>query len=637
MIRKKIILLIYAAFITFFVSTKVSAATTERIAGNDRYDTAIEISQKGWDKGSKYVVLVNGENFPDALCATPLAKKYDAPILLNPGSKLDSRVEKELKRLGTKEIYIIGGIGVVPDTVKDDIEKIGIKTTRLAGQNRYETSVKVAEQINFNGEIAITSGENFQDAVSIAPIAAKRSMPVLLSTEYVLPDCVKNYMSSRTMSKVYLIGQPMNFFSDIPNSERVFLSDGYSDNVEVLKRFEKDIDFSKIYIANGDIFADSLAGSALAAKNSSAILLVGNSMDKLFASELTLLKLQNLSNINILGGTDVVSDDLFKTILYPDPISIKEIKTNLSLSTAEDKNNIYYSSPSISLSKYNKAGTEKQKLSDKTANSLFVDETWVYFVYNNTFYKVKKDGTSETKIKELSQISNGSTDIIAVKNNKIYYNVAYGDKSNLTYRIGQVSLDDGSDKVLDEDSSYSSKNFVFANNSMYYLQDTSHTYYNRIVKIDLNTLSKTTQLDVSNYINDFVIQNNTIYYVVVDNTIKKLSIKKLDGNDTKYVDDLMSTDNTILGRYLFTVSDGWIYYSSYTGGINKVKVDGNSKTHVADTGINEYIFVKDGYIYFNTITINPDGGTREAYKMKLDGSGKEKIDNSIITELSFSD
>ncbi|MGV8984294.1 cell wall-binding repeat-containing protein [Clostridium sp.] len=44
---------------------------------------------------SKSVVLATGQDFPDALCAAPLAKKLGAPILLNVKSKLLSEVEQE--------------------------------------------------------------------------------------------------------------------------------------------------------------------------------------------------------------------------------------------------------------------------------------------------------------------------------------------------------------------------------------------------------------------------------------------------------------------------------------------------------------------------------------------------------------
>jgi len=52
-------------------STTGSTIISHRISGDDRYSTA------------DTVIIASGENFPDALCAAPLSKQYNAPILLS--------------------------------------------------------------------------------------------------------------------------------------------------------------------------------------------------------------------------------------------------------------------------------------------------------------------------------------------------------------------------------------------------------------------------------------------------------------------------------------------------------------------------------------------------------------------------
>lgn len=49
-----------------------------RLGRLDRYETSAQIAAKGWGK-SDYAVIANGENFPGALSAAPLAKKHNAP------------------------------------------------------------------------------------------------------------------------------------------------------------------------------------------------------------------------------------------------------------------------------------------------------------------------------------------------------------------------------------------------------------------------------------------------------------------------------------------------------------------------------------------------------------------------------
>ena len=63
-------------------------ATKDRIAGDDRYETAMKVADKMVAKNGKleYVIVATGTDYADALSATALASKRDAPILLVDGS-----------------------------------------------------------------------------------------------------------------------------------------------------------------------------------------------------------------------------------------------------------------------------------------------------------------------------------------------------------------------------------------------------------------------------------------------------------------------------------------------------------------------------------------------------------------------
>ncbi len=67
--------------ILFSITIDVQAAT-KKISGINRYATSAQIALDGWNR-TYYAILVSGNNFPDALSAVPLTKKYfNAPILL---------------------------------------------------------------------------------------------------------------------------------------------------------------------------------------------------------------------------------------------------------------------------------------------------------------------------------------------------------------------------------------------------------------------------------------------------------------------------------------------------------------------------------------------------------------------------
>jgi putative cell wall-binding protein len=73
----------------------------------DRYETAVQISEEGWDT-SKYAIIVRGDNFADALCAGPLAKKYNCPILFSDLDLDNDSTIDELARLETENVLIVG-------------------------------------------------------------------------------------------------------------------------------------------------------------------------------------------------------------------------------------------------------------------------------------------------------------------------------------------------------------------------------------------------------------------------------------------------------------------------------------------------------------------------------------------------
>ncbi len=78
------------------------------VAGEDRIETAIELSSKYYnsddknaitDKAVNDIVLVGSTSIVDGLVASPLASEKTAPLLLTSKDKLDSSVKSEIKRV----------------------------------------------------------------------------------------------------------------------------------------------------------------------------------------------------------------------------------------------------------------------------------------------------------------------------------------------------------------------------------------------------------------------------------------------------------------------------------------------------------------------------------------------------------
>ncbi|OLN32170.1 cell wall-binding repeat-containing protein [Desulfosporosinus metallidurans] len=332
---KWLTLVIFICVLQITFNRNVNASPlTHRIAGYTQYDTSSDIAKEGWSQ-SDYAILAYGDNFPDALAAAPLAKKYNAPILLTKAQNLTPITKQTLQDLKVKSVYLVGGTAVVSLTVENQVKDLGINVTRLAGGDRYDTAIEIAKQLGDVQELSVVSGDDYADALSISPIAAQKNAPIILVPRDHLTNSIKNYLSSNNISHTYLIGTTEQINESVstqfPNVERITGSDKYLRNVAVLNRFNSNFDSTKIFLATGNGFADALAGSAYAAAQTAPILLVDYDYNQTTGDYLN-SKSSIITQINILGGDVIMPSALVQKYLYP---SSQETLQGLSYTASE--------------------------------------------------------------------------------------------------------------------------------------------------------------------------------------------------------------------------------------------------------------------------------------------------------------
>ncbi|MBP2032225.1 putative cell wall-binding protein [Clostridium algifaecis] len=351
------------------VSTGVKAASSQpsstRISGADRYETAVQVSKTGWTS-SDYVVIANGQGYADALCADPLAKAKNAPVLLTQSDSLSSSTIAEIKRLNAKHVIIVGGTGVVKSNIEDTIKsQTGADITRYGGTDRYETSTKIAAAIGTTSKVVLASGQGFADALSAAPAASIEGVPIILTQANSLPQTSANYIKANSgITKTYVIGGTASVsdsvLSQVPGGQRFGGSDRFATNKAVIEGLSSDFNFNNVYVAlgvgpNGNEFADALTGAALAGKNKNALVITSNPLSS-YTTQLLSDKLTTSSTITVLGGTANISDSILS--------QLKSAVTNTGStsggggsSTGETKN---ITSQALSSNFYTTLGKNKQ-------------------------------------------------------------------------------------------------------------------------------------------------------------------------------------------------------------------------------------------------------------------------------------
>ncbi|GAB6153112.1 cell wall-binding repeat-containing protein [Desulfosporosinus burensis] len=305
-----------AVFHPLLVQAAPTESVTERIFGNTLYDTAVEISKQGWDN-APIVVLATGRNFPDALTGTVLAPKVKGPLLLTESDRLNPVVSAELIRLGTQEVYLLGGTAALNEGIEQSLKDQGILPKRLFGWDQYGTAAAIARVADPSSKQAfLVNGERFPDALSISSYAAAKGIPILLTRSDVLPPETAEILGELGISQVTLIGGKAvikdtieDQLSKLPNPVKVAARyagyDQYETNTVVLNQLP--FDTSSVYVATGENFPDALAGAALAGKSNAPILLLpsqqlGNSTTAYLNQKRT-----SGSDFMIFGGWGVIN------------------------------------------------------------------------------------------------------------------------------------------------------------------------------------------------------------------------------------------------------------------------------------------------------------------------------------------
>ena len=284
------------------------------LAGLDRFETAIEVSKDAFeDKKATNIVLVAGNSIADGLAATPFAKQENAPVLLTGTDKVSDNTMDEIERvLANKEtgkVYLVGGESNISKKVETQLKAKGLKIERIAGEDRFETSLEIAKKMtktNSTDEIFIAGGYAQADAMSIAAVAAKGGAeetdanPILLVPTTGLTKDQTKFVKNLETTKAYVVGGETSVSADVEialekmptvSVKRISGVDRQETNAKVVKEFYAKDSFDTVYVAKSDnnSLVDALAvGVAAASETKAAPVLLAT--DSLSSSQESVLK-----------------------------------------------------------------------------------------------------------------------------------------------------------------------------------------------------------------------------------------------------------------------------------------------------------------------------------------------------------
>ena len=285
----------------------------ERVAGKNRVHTAISTSNRFFKK-SKYVIIADSGNYPDALTATVLAHVLDAPILLNNTRYLEDDVAREIVRLGASEVIIVGGHKSISENVKSQLAKYDAnKVQRIWGRDRYVTSSELAYEIErLTGKVnkaIIASGENFPDALATAPLGSKEIAPILLVTRNQMDKKVSKALKDLNIKRVYVAGGQYSVSkkleAQLPQVIRRFSGQDRYETAILVASYTYP-ESKEVFVASGETFPDALVIGPVCARRKAPILLSKSTPVKVTDDYIEKSKIEYLY---IIGGTNTIHVD----------------------------------------------------------------------------------------------------------------------------------------------------------------------------------------------------------------------------------------------------------------------------------------------------------------------------------------
>lgn len=147
------------------------------VAGTDRYATSAAVAAR---IRPDRVYVTSG--WADGIAVSPLTSDGGA-VLTVPSNGVPPATIDALRRINPSEVVVVGGDAAVTPNVQDFLTALlpQAEVTRLAGEDRWATSLAVFEESGHSGEyLWVASGTSWPDALAAAVGAAAEDRPMLL-------------------------------------------------------------------------------------------------------------------------------------------------------------------------------------------------------------------------------------------------------------------------------------------------------------------------------------------------------------------------------------------------------------------------------------------------------------------------
>uniref|UniRef100_UPI002118A5E0 cell wall-binding repeat-containing protein n=1 Tax=Ornithinimicrobium faecis TaxID=2934158 RepID=UPI002118A5E0 len=180
-----------------------------RVAGENRYDTAANLALMFEDTDKVYVAAGNDNAFSDALTSSALAGSEDAPVLLTKPDAVPAVTAAAIAELDPSEIIVIGGEATIDAATYDELGATG----RLGGANKFETAAAISAQYAADvPTVYVASANDYPDALASSSLAGAQDVPVIVvkgaadASDDKIPAVIKDALKTLSPENVVIVG-----------------------------------------------------------------------------------------------------------------------------------------------------------------------------------------------------------------------------------------------------------------------------------------------------------------------------------------------------------------------------------------------------------------------------------------------
>ncbi len=203
------------------------------------------------------------------------------------------------------QVFVLGGASALSPAILGDVLTLNVNPVRIAGTDRFDTALRIAELMGPPLRVLLCSGLSFADALSAGAAAAATRGIVLLTNHATLPPDVAQYMLDHSGAEYFAVGGPAA--TAAPGAIPIVGTDRYDTAVKVAERlFPNPV---LVGAASGEAFPDGLSGGAMMGKDHGPLLLVNSAGDLVPAVDAYLsANATTIATLHAFGGPNAVTD-----------------------------------------------------------------------------------------------------------------------------------------------------------------------------------------------------------------------------------------------------------------------------------------------------------------------------------------